>query len=125
MSFNLFKIFNSTPKENINLILDARERYLKVLNALKGNLNVSGNDSQAIFVKKLTKILHEDISQFIKLINGVDMWGGAGAVWEVYIQDQNLAKEFGQNMIELINLMQSTNIINGKIQSLKEFFQNN
>jgi hypothetical protein len=38
---------------------------------------------QAVVVGKLIELLPVDRDAFIRLLQGVDVWGGSGAVWEV------------------------------------------
>lgn len=58
--------------------------------------------TQAQVVKSLIELLSKQKNEeFVKLVNGVDMWGGSGAVWEVHIEDRRNTREFEIEMIKL------------------------
>jgi len=63
--------------------------------------------------------------QFVKLINGVDMWGGAGAVWEAYIENEEKQRKFEKEMLLLIELMKRTNIMGSGAKSIEKIFKKN
>jgi len=67
----------------------------------------------------------QNISLFVKLINGIDMWGGAGAVWEVHIENKVDAKTFENEMLRLINLMEKTKVLGKGIKPIRRIFENN
>jgi hypothetical protein len=68
---------------------------------------------------------NEDFHEFLNLINGIDMWGGSGAVWEVYIENKIDVKEFESQMLKLILLMENTKIMGRGIQPIKKLFEEN
>ena len=81
---------------------------------------------QANVVLKLIDLIQlQSNEEFKKHINGVSMWGGSGAVWEVYIEDKNEAQKFEENMVKLINLMESTKILDSGIKPIKKIFLSN
>ena len=51
------------------------------------------------------------------------MWGGSGAVWEVYFEDKNLQRKFSFEMLQLINLMEKTKVLGSGIKPLKKLFE--
>ena len=113
-------------KNDLALVIAERESFLAILIALIELLKNSGNNAQAEFIQKLIALINQNnFGQFVKLINGVDMWGGAGAVWEVYIEDQNKRKEFENEMLRLISLMERTKIIGIGIKPIKKIFEDN
>lgn len=121
-------MFRLKKNRNIDfhLLLEERIDLLSVLAALAQLLKSSGNDAQSGFIHKLIELYNQNnIGHFVELLNGVDMWGGAGAVWEVYIEDVNKSKEFEKEMVRLINLMEKTKIIGSGIKSIKKIFENN
>src|ERR1700741_4776820 len=98
----MFKFFK---KENpLNLVIDEQQNYILILNQLIQCLETSDNHPQARVVERLKEFICEkNVAEFVKLIKGVDMWGGAGAVWEVYIEDPTLAWKFESTIIQLID----------------------
>jgi len=118
--------FKKNKDEDFNLVLEERANFLSILMALMQLLKSSGNNAQSDFIHKLIELFNQNnLDHFVKLINGVDMWGGAGAVWEVYIEDQNKVKEFEKEMLRLISLMEKTKIIGNGIKPIKKIFEDN
>jgi hypothetical protein len=56
---------------------------LPILQELHRLLIESGHPGQANFVEQLIALLSTDHEKFVRLLQSVGMWGGAGAVWEV------------------------------------------
>lgn len=117
--FNLFK------KVSLELSDKDEQNYLLILNEIFQKLT-NTNPAQAQVIKKLiTLILRKNLTQFEKLMNSVEMWGGSGAVWEVFIEDENESRQFEKNMILLINLMEKTNISDRRIRHIRKIFEDN
>lgn len=111
---------------DITVVLEERSNYLSEMAALKQILNSSRNYAQASFIQKLMDLFSsDDIFNFIKLLNGVEMWGGSGPVWEVYIEDKIQAEEFETSILSLIRLMEKTKIMGGRITPIKKIFEEN
>lgn len=102
------------------------EDYLSILNKINQYLLQSNNVAQGKFVATLMDLLrNKDVVQFVKLINGVDMWGGAGAVWEAYIENEEKQRKFEKEMLLLIELMKRTNIMGSGAKSIEKIFKKN
>lgn len=113
-------------KEDFELAYDERKNFLSILRIIFQLLNKASHNAQAEFIQKIIKLLEQqNISLFIKLINGVDIWGGAGAVWEVHIENKSDAKIFESEMLKLINLMEQTKILGKGIKPIRKIFENN
>ncbi len=100
-----------------------REDYIPVLTNIEKILRQSKNYGQADVIEKLLILLNnEDLTDFKKLANSVDIWGGAGAVWEVNVEDN----EFKKNMLDLINLLITDKVLEERteksVKPLKKFF---
>lgn len=118
--------FKKNKEYDFDLLLEERAIFLSVLTALMQILKSSGNNAQSTFIYNLIELFNQNnFIGFVNLINGVDMWGGAGAVWEVYIEDKAKANKFEKEMLGLINLMEKTKIIGSGIKSIKKIFENN
>jgi len=103
-----------------------RERYLSILNKIFRLLKVSNLPQQTDVIDRIIKLIDiENINEFVELINGVEFWGGVGAVWEVYIEDKKNAEKFEAEIINLIDLMQETNILGRGIKPIRKIFLNN
>jgi len=113
-------------KEGFELVYDERKNFLSILRIIFQLLNKASHNAQAEFIQKLIELIdQQNISLFIKLINGVDIWGGAGAVWEVHIENKSDAKVFENEMLKLINLMEQTKILGKGIKPIRKIFENN
>lgn len=94
----------------------------KILNILSDeNLNAQLN----IILNLINLIELKRLNEFRETVNGIDMWGGSGAVWEVYIPDKIQALKFESHMIELINLMEATKNLGRGIKPIKKIFMDN
>ena len=121
--WNIFGI-ESDKTEVFELIRNAESKYLDTLKNIEAILRKEELFGQENIVKNLMQnLITEDYQIFIDKINSVDMWGGSGAVWEVYFENQDLQRKFNFEMLELINLMEKTKILGSGIKPLKKLFQ--
>jgi len=113
-------------KVDYELVNRESEKFLSVLNVILQLLNKYEHNAQAEFIQKLLDLLsQQNIILFSKLINGVDMWGGSGAVWEVYIEDKTDTMVFENEMLKLIDLMEQTKILGRGIKPIRKIFEKN
>jgi len=116
----------SFRKKKKELSVDERESCLIILKKIKENLIVSNMDAQVNVINNLlTLINHKNDKCFIKKINGIEMWGGSGAVWEIYIEDKDITKDFEANMIKLINELERIGILGKGIKPIRKIFKGN
>jgi hypothetical protein len=124
---SICKIFGieSDKTEVFELIKNAKSKYLDTLKNIEAILRKGELFGQENVVKNLMQdLITEDYQIFIDNINSVNMWGGSGAVWEVYFENQDLQRKFNFEMLELINLMEKTKILGSGIKPLKKLFEN-
>ena len=75
----------------------------------------------------LNLLSENEDEELIKILNGVDFWGGSGAVWEVYIPERESNILFQEKLIELIDKMKQFHIsyaLNGRRRCIKRFMYN-
>ncbi|RIA09721.1 hypothetical protein OE09_1567 [Flavobacteriaceae bacterium MAR_2010_72] len=110
----MFSIFKKSIEENID-----KSEFEPVLNRLIDLLNESSNIAQAKWVEKTkSALLCNNIADFKRKINSVDMWGGSGAVWEVGGFKTKLnEREFILEIIKLTELMKSSGLKSNAAQS--------
>lgn len=121
-------IFLKKKKDSVNFVITPNDfqDYHNILSALVQILINAGLDQQAAVVQNILIALHnKNYKLFSKLSNSIDMWGGSGAVWEVYIADENKARRFELNVIKLIDLMERTKVLKKGIKSIRKIFENN
>jgi hypothetical protein len=77
----------------------------ETLDELRDILQRQGHPGQADFVDRLLQLQERDPEEFRDLLQSATMWGGAGAVWEVYpLGDDN--RRFGQLVVRLVGEME-------------------
>ena len=119
-------MFSFKSPKNIELTKTVNEGFLSILTKLLQILSKADLNAQAKVVKVLANLLTRGkYKEFVKLLNGIDMWGGSGAVWEVHIEDSRDAEEFEMEMIKLINLMDETNVLGKGIRPIRKLFKKN
>lgn len=107
--------------QNIDESLD--REFTSILTRLNEILLNSGNNPQADYVSLLIKLLQlKKYDQFISSINTVDMWGGAGAVWEVYIENKSNEMEFERHIVHLIDTMEKADLSGKRIKRIRKLF---
>ncbi|KAF0127917.1 MAG: Uncharacterized protein FD155_3491 [Bacteroidetes bacterium] len=118
--------FKKNKSESFELVSQNCDDFSSVLTTLFELLKKNGHNSQADFIKELILLINqENFNSFIQSLNGVNMWGGAGAVWEVYIEDKESSKEFEKSVIKLINIMEETKILGKGIKPIRKLFEKN
>jgi len=85
----------------IKLELISTLANLKIL-LEKGGLHYYFSDVISSIILDLE---NNNIKSFEKKIRSIDMWGGAGALWEVHMENRKIMKEFELEIVKLIDLM--------------------
>lgn len=60
--------------------------------------------------------------EFKKLIISNELFGGAGAIWEVWIEDRQLRAKFNKQFCDYIDLLKSMGIENGRVNQIRSSF---
>lgn len=108
----------------IQLVENSKDDYLNVFKNIGILLNNEKLFGQFNAIENLTiTLINKEYEKFIKEINGINMWGGSGAVWEVYFQNASSQREFNIQMLQLINIMEETKVIGKGIKPLKKLFK--
>lgn len=122
--FNIFGI-KFDNRKIFELIKKAKSDYIDTLKNIEEILIKGNHFGQANVVENLMQnLIDENYQTFIKDINSVNMWGGSGAVWEVYFENENQQRNFNFEMVELISLMEKTKVLGSGIKPLKKLFKN-
>ena len=58
-------------------------RCVEILTEMRDVLTAHGHHAQAEVTERLVRLAVDSDDAFLKELQGVDVWGGAGAVWEV------------------------------------------
>lgn len=82
------------------------------------------HNGQADFMDSLLESLEDnDKTKFTNMSKTVDIWGGSGAVWEVWIDIKRREKDFQNYMIKFARLLNDNGISNHGINSIKTLFE--
>jgi len=116
----MFKLFRKKTNE-ITQISEWNNTMGKIIVLLSDN----SHNAQSEWVREIKESLcSNDKKDFIKKLNSVNMWGGSGAVWEVgNFRTFDEAKEFGKQIIRLVQLMKADKISHGKAKSVSRYFK--
>ncbi len=113
------------PKKR-ELVQGEREAFLAVLTNLEKLLNKDGLTAQVHVIRVLIDLLKErKDDEFKRLLNGIDMWGGSGAVWEVHFEDNASMQEFEIEILKLIDLMEKADVLGKGIIPIRRIFISN
>ena len=59
-----------------------RRRCVEILTEMGTVLREHGHYEQAAVTDRLSRLATEDGDRFVKELQGIDVWGGAGALWD-------------------------------------------
>ena len=64
-----------------------------------------------------------DIETFKKKVISRELFGGAGALWEIWIEDNQLRRTFNKQFCEYVDLLKKMGIRNGRINQVRKSFK--
>lgn len=64
-----------------------------------------------------------DIETFKKKVISRELFGGSGALWEIWIEDNQLRQTFNKQFCEYVDLLKKMGIRNGRINHLRKSFK--
>lgn len=116
----MFRLFKRKEITIVN-----KDELISIMTRIVELLRDSGFSPQADAVRKPLQYLYSDDKEnFVKYLLAVDIWGGAGAAWEVYgFPTRQVEIEFESNFIKLVDLMELNGIKSGKANSVANFFR--
>ncbi len=117
-------MFNFRRKKKLKSIQGNEFRFLKLLEKIEMILKINNNVAQANIVSRLLILLaHREFSRFQDELNSLEMWGGAGAVWEVHIDDSDLNVDFEKSIVLLIDLMQESQRLTRNLKRIRNIMR--
>jgi len=113
------------------MIFDKNQKYFVEKDSIEATLKTIikllseySYPCQADYMEKVLKtVVNNNKPEFESISNTKDIWGGSGAVWEVYIKDRDKEVEFQRAMIKFIGLLNDNGIRNYGIRSIKVLFE--
>lgn len=108
---------------NSQLFDDNQNKFIEVLTRMKNLLGYEHAGQMKVVENLINLLTTNDDGTFTRMINGIDMWGGSGAVWEVWFEDQAKNSEFKNNIVSLIDVMEAARILGSNISPIRTAFQ--
>ena len=116
----MFGLFTK-PKIKITNKPALVDNLTRMIELLRDNAFTAQSDAVR---RVLSPLLLDNDEVFLKALNSVDMWGGAGAVWEVYgFETKENEREFHKLIVDLIILMKEMGIKNRHAYALLGVFE--
>lgn len=64
-----------------------------------------------------------DNEEFKKLVISKELFGGSGAIWEIWIEDKQLQNQFNRQFCDYIDLLKTMGIRNGRVNQVRSYFK--
>jgi hypothetical protein len=116
------EIFNSWKKmrETIDFSDDNIAELIKKTDLLRQTLSENG---KGFYIDYLSLILlaaeNKNESEFKKLVISRELFGGAGALWEIHIENSTEYGKFNKQFSDYIDLLSRMGIKNGRIKQIQ------
>lgn len=92
-----------------------------IINSMIEVLTQSGNSNRTYYLEDILESLKDyDSNKFKDLVISNELFGGAGAYWEIWINDKKLNLKYQKIFIQLIDALEKVGIFNPRIQQVKE-----
>jgi hypothetical protein len=99
------------------------ERLTRVIDDLGNTLIKSGF---GFYVDHLSQIRlaaeRQDIEEFKNQIISRGLFGGAGAMWEIWIENKQLRTKFNKQFCDFVDLLKEMGIANERVNQVREAF---
>jgi len=95
---------------------------IETLTELRDILTRQGYHGQASVISRLVELQEADPTEFRTLLQSVEMWGGSGAVWEVYPLGEG-SRRFTQLIVQLAQEMQLSGLGTSRSQDIADTFR--
>lgn len=63
-----------------------------------------------------------DNETFKKLVISRELFGGSGAIWEIWIDDKELRRQFNKKFCQYVDLLKKMGIRNGRVKQVRNYF---
>ena len=119
-------LFNFFKKSNrlIDLSNDKVEKLIKLADDLGDTLIEAGF---GFYVPHLSQIRlaaeRHDTETFKRQVISRELFDGAGAMWEIWIQDNQLRAKFEKRFCDFVDLLKEMGIRNGRINQVRKSFR--
>ena len=66
-----------------------------------------------------------DSDEFIKRVISRELFGGSGALWEIWIEDKQQQTKFNKQFCDYVDLLKKMGIKNGRVNQVRKVFNRN
>ena len=95
---------------------------LKIKSDLLGKILIE--NGKGVYLEHLSRILNEAENKneavFRRLVISRELFGGSGALWEIYIEDFTEYHKFNKQFSEYIGLLTHMGIKNGRVKQIQK-----
>ena len=118
----LLNFFKNTERP-IDFSNENIERLTKFADELGDTLIKTGFDLYVDFLSqiRLAAERHNE-EEFKKLVLRRELFGGAGALWEIWIEEENLRIKFEKQFCDFVDLLKLMGIRNGRVNQARKSF---
>lgn len=93
--------------------------FVRIISEIIEVLKYTAHPKQIDFLVRLNDSFERgDFTKSIEDINGVELWGGAGAIWEIEMPDSTGRKKLDGSLISLLKQMKKENILGKRARSI-------
>ena len=118
--FDLFK----RPEKTIDFSDENVAALTKLSDQLGDTLIKSGFGFGADHLSQITLAAdRHDNEEFKKLVISRELFGGSGAIWEIWIEDKQLQNQFNRQFCDYIDLLKKMGIRNGRVNQVRSYFK--
>ena len=119
----LFDFFKR-PKEMIDFSDENVEALTKLSDQLSDTLIKSGYGFGADYLSQIRLAAdRHDNEEFKKLVTSRELFGGSGAIWEIWIEDKQLQDKFNKQFCDYADLLKAMGIKNGRVNQVRSYFK--
>ena len=119
----MFKVLNITKR--IDFSSANVEALSELSNKLGDTLIKAGFGSYVDYLSQIRLAAGKhDEETFKKLIVSRELFGGSGALWEIWIEDKQYKAQFNKQFCDFIDLLKQMGIRNKRINQVRSFFEN-
>jgi hypothetical protein len=108
-------------------LIDFSDNNIKMLTKLSYELGEilikSGNGYAVDYLSQIRLSAdNHDNEKFKTLVTSRELFGGSGAIWEIWIEDTELRKQFNKLFCDYIDLLKKMRIKSGRINQVRKYF---
>jgi len=93
--------------------------FVRIISNIIDILKDTAHSAQTDFlVRLIDSFERRNFEKFIEDINGAELWGGSGSVWDVEMPDSMSRDRLDRSLIDLLKQMSNGNILGKRAKSV-------